>query len=373
MKQQKLPIIYSKTITGATQQWEIIVEGNTFHVKEGLVGGKLTENKPTIVAGKNTGKANETSDEEQAYKEAKSKWDKKIETGYHEDINDINDESAYVEPMLAQKYVDRKDEVVFPIYGSNKIDGHRGILSKVGLYTRNGKKYTSCNHIEELLKPLFKAHPLWIIDGELYTHNYPFEKISSLIRKTKPTAEDLEESKKVIQYYIFDTIVDDKSAGFKDRFELMKKEILRLIGKNKSIVFVENTELNSHDEIDNAHDKSVQIGFEGLMIRIINSPYENKRSKNLLKYKKFFDEEYEIVDILEGKGNRGNMAGSLMVKSKDGKVFNSGIRGGEDYYKILWKNKKDFIGKLATIRYQEKSEDDIPRFPIAVNIGREDV
>lgn len=374
MKQQKLPIIYKLTEKGATQQWEIIVEGNTFFVREGLVGGKITENKPTIVTGKSQGRSNETTDEEQAYKEAKSKWDKKIETGYHQDINDINDESKYVEPMLANKYNDRKDKVVFPVILQRKYNGGRLVATKNGCFTRNGKKYESCPHISEILKPLFNKHPKWVVDGEIYTHDKPFEKIMSLVRKTKPTAEDLEESKKIIQFHIYDGIVDDKNLGYTERFEIIKKEILFLIGKSKSLAFVESIVGNSHEDIEKYHNQFVSEGFEGIMIRVIGSPYENKRSVNLLKFKKFIDKEFEIVDIVEGVGNRSGMAGALMVKTSDGKIFNSGIKGGEDYYRELLKNKKKLIGKLATIRYQNLSDKEkTPIFPVAIDIGRDDL
>jgi DNA ligase-1 len=374
MTNKKLPIIYSKTSNGSTQSWEIIVEGNTFFVREGLVGGKLTENKPTIVSGKSQGRSNETSDEEQAYKEAKSKWDKKIEKGYHEDINDINDDSKYFEPMLAHKLADRKDKVVFPVILQRKYNGGRLVANKSGCFTRNGKKYESCPHISELLKPVFDKHPNWVIDGEIYTHDKPFEKIMSLVRKTKPTAEDLEESKKIIQFHIYDGIVDDKTLDYQKRFDMIKSEIQKLVGKTKSLAFVESVIGNSHEDIEKFHDQFVREGYEGIMIRIINSAYENKRSVNLLKYKKFKDEEFEIVDIIEGVGNRSGMAGSIMVKMKDGKVFNSGIKGGEDYYKELLKNKKKLIGEKATIRYQNLSDKEkVPIFPVCVDIGRDDI
>jgi DNA ligase-1 len=374
MTKQKLPIIYSKTSTGATQQWEIIVQGNTFFVIEGLVDGKLTENKPTIVTGKNTGKINETSDEEQAYKEAKSKWDKKVEKGYHVDINNIDNESVYFEPMLAHKYNDRRDKVVFPVILQRKYNGGRLVASKTGCFTRNGKKYESCPHISELLKPLFDKHPKWVIDGEIYTHDKPFEKIMSLVRKTKPTEEDLTESKKIIQFHIYDGVVDDRTLDYPTRFDIIKSEIQKLVGKTKSLAFVESVIGNNHEDIEKFHNQFVSEGFEGIMIRVINSPYENKRSTNLLKFKKFKDEEFEIVDIVEGLGNRSGMAGSIMVKTKGGKVFNSGIKGGEDYYRELLKNKKKLIGKLATIRYQNLSDKEkVPIFPVCVDIGRDDL
>jgi DNA ligase-1 len=376
MINKKLPILYSRNTIGGTQQWEIIVKGNGFFVREGLVNGKLTESKPTIVSGKNIDKINETSIEEQAFLEAKRKWDKKIEKGYHENVDNIDNESKYFEPMLAKKLMDRKDSIDFSkkkYVAERKYNGGRLVAMEKGLFTRNGKKYESCQHINEILKPLFKKHKNWIIDGEIYSHLYPFEKIMSLVRKIKPTSEDLKESEKIIQFHIYDGVVDDKSLGYVERFEIIKKGILDTIGKNKSLFFVEYIFINSFDEIEKLHDSFVREGYEGLMVRIIDAPYENKRSSNLLKYKKFFDEEFEIVDILEGSGNRAGMAGSLMLKTKDGKIFNSGIKGGEDYYRELWNNRKKLIKKYATVRYQNLSDKEkVPIFPVCIDIGRND-
>jgi DNA ligase-1 len=365
--------LYSRNTIGGTQQWEIIVKGNGFFVREGLVNGKLTESKPTIVSGKNIDKINETSIEEQAFLEAKRKWDKKIEKGYHENIDDIDNESKYFEPMLAKKYIDRKDTIVFPVLVSSKIDGCRMIVSKNGLHTRNGKEFISCPHIFEILKPIFNKHPNWIIDGEIYSHDIPFENIMSLVRKTKPTQEDLKESKLITQLWIFDGVTDDRNLGFEERFKIIKDEIIKIIGKNKSLKFIDNIKINSHNEIQKYHDEFVKQGFEGLMLRIPNSIYENKRSSNLLKYKMFLDEEFKIIDIEEGSGNRSGMAGNLMLEMKNKKTFCSSIKGGEDYYRELLKNKSKIIGKLATIRYQNLSEDGIPRFPICIDINRGDL
>jgi DNA ligase 1 len=366
---KQLPLIYKKTQTGATQTWQIIVKDNTFYTIEGQLNGALTQSKPTICEGKNIGRANETSPEEQAIKEAQAKWDKKIEKGYTENVKDINTSKRFFEPMLAHKYLDYKDNVTFPMLVSPKIDGCRMIAKADGLWTRNGKPYNSCPHITTILKPIFDKHPNWVIDGEIYSHDVPFEKVVSLVKRTKPDEQDLIDSEKLIQYWIFDGIVDDKTLGFEERFKLLKDEIAKLIGKSKSIKFVDAKEIKSAEELESSHDKFVADGFEGAMIRIIGSPYENKRSKNLLKYKKFLDEEFEIVSIDEGRGSRSGMAGMITLKMKNGKTFGAGIRGGEEYYKELLKDKKKYIGKLATIRYQNLSEEGIPRFPIAVNIA----
>ncbi len=65
----KLKTIYKKTKTGATQEWTIEVDGNKYRTHSGQVGGAITTNEWTVVYGKNIGKANGTTDSEQAFKE----------------------------------------------------------------------------------------------------------------------------------------------------------------------------------------------------------------------------------------------------------------------------------------------------------------
>ena len=359
--------LYKRTTTGAIQQYEIVVSGNTFWTIVGKEGGKLITSMPTLCEGKNIGKANETSPEEQAQLEAKAKWQKKIDKGYTENINAIDTAKKYFDPMLAKKYLEYKEHIPFPVLVSPKIDGCRMIAQKNGLFTRNGKPYSSCPHISKALKPFFDKHPDWIIDGEIYAHDESFEKVVSLVKKSKPTAEDLVESEKLIKLWIFDGDMENEEWNFVNRFKLIKEEIKKLADM-KYLKFVENKEANNHDEVQAAHDNYVREGFEGVMVRIPNSFYENKRSKNLLKLKEFCDEEFVIKEVVEGSGNRSGMAGKLIVTDKNGNEFGAGIKGGEDYYKQLLKDKNKLIGKLATIRYQNLSEDGIPRFPVAINI-----
>jgi DNA ligase 1 len=361
-------LLYKKTQTGAIQTWQIFVDKDKYYTIEGQLDGKLTTSVPKKAEGKNIGKANETSAEEQAIKEAQAKWDKKVEKGYTPDITKVNTSKKFFEPMLAQKYNDYKDKLEFPLLVSPKIDGCRMVATSKGLFTRNGKEYVSCPHIIEELKPIFNKHPTWIIDGEIYAHEIDFQKIISLVKKQKPDKEDFKESEKVIKYWIFDGVVDNQQEPFKDRFKIIKNEINNLIPNHPHLIFVENEEINSHAEIETYHNDYVSKGFEGIMIRVPDSPYETKRSKTLLKYKHFVDEEFEILNIVEGKGNRSGMAGNLELLMKNGKTFASGIKGGEEYYKQLLKDKNKYIKKLATIRYQNLSEDGIPRFPVAVNL-----
>ena len=362
-----LPTLYKRTELGQIQVWTMHVDGNKFYSIEGIQGGTMTTNKPTVCAGKNVGRANETSPEEQATKEAQAKWKKKTESGYSTDVGKVDDAMAYFEPQLAHKYNDYKDRVKFPVLVSKKLDGLRMIITKQGIFTRNGKIFNATPHLRKVLEPIFVEHPNWVLDGEGYTSDVPFEKVVSLIKRQKPTAEDLAESAKLVQFWLFDGVVDAKNASFDKRFGIITEAISKLSAEaRKMIVVVDNIEVTTHEEIIKYHDKFVGQGFEGIMIRVPSAPYENKRSRNLLKYKQFIDDEFEIIDVVEGQGNRSGMAGQLTLKMKDGKTFGAGIKGGEDFYKELWKDRVTYTGKKATVRYQNLTEAGVPRFPVAV-------
>jgi len=114
----------------------------------------------------------------------------------------------------------------------------------------------------------------------------------------------------------------------------------------------------------------VEAGYEGQMLRI-DGKYENKRSKNLLKHKSFVDDEYTILDIVEGEGNRTGTAGYMVFETEDGKRFKSNVKGTWDETAEMLKSKKKLIGKQATIKYFNLTPDGIPRFPYVINIDRE--
>jgi DNA ligase-1 len=349
----------------------MVVDGNTFYTIEGLFNGTLTTSKPTVCFGKNIGKANATSDNGQAEAEAEARYNKKLETGYALDINDIDTCRTYFEPMLAEKYIDRKNKVKFPVLGSTKIDGMRMVNVKGATTTRNGKNIPSCPHITNALKPLFKAYPKGLVDGEIYADNEYFEDIMSLVKKTKNlTPENLLESEQKAKLWVFDGFLSDPKVGFSTRFEEIKKAILEHVAPEhlKYFVFVENVVLINHEEILKQHEIYVAQGFEGIILRVIDGPYENKRSTYLLKYKDFIDEEFVIVDMLEGTGNDAGLASKLVVRLKDGSTSEAGIRGKDNYTSMLLKNKKKYIGKLATVRYQGFTKEGKLRFGVAINI-----
>jgi DNA ligase-1 len=364
----KLQTIYKKTKTGATQEWTIEIERNKYRTHSGQVGGAITTNEWTVCFGKNVGRANATTDDEQAMAEAVAKRTKKLESGYFESITNI-DTKQYFEPMLAAKWEDYKDKLTYPIYSQAKLDGIRCILTKDGMFSRNGKPIISAPHIFDSVKPLFETNPDLIFDGELYADKFAndFNKIVSLVKKTKPTADDLKESKELIEYHIYDLPSSDKNF-------IQRAYDLAILFETRSELhphcrIVETYKVPSEDVVTELYEKYVEEGYEGQMLRL-DGKYENKRSKNLLKHKSFVDEEYTILDICEGEGNRTGTAGYMVFQTAEGKPFKSNVKGTWDETAEMLKSKNELIGKQATIKYFNLTPDGIPRFPFVINIDR---
>jgi ATP-dependent DNA ligase len=219
------------------------------------------------------------------------------------------------------------------------------------------------------LDDIFQVYPELILDGELYADKFAndFNKIVSLVKKTKPNDTDLKESKKNIQYWIYD--LPDNDIQFGERCERLNELFENYNSFSKHCVEVETEICNDEDEVMGLYEEYVDNGFEGQMLRL-NKEYENKRSKSLMKHKSFVDEEYTILDIVEGEGNRTGTAGYMVFETAEGKRFKSNVKGTMEETAEMLKNKKKLIGKEATIKYFNLTPDGIPRFPYVINIDR---
>lgn len=359
--------------------WEIEIEDNRYRTISGLEDGSKVTTEWTVCEGKNTGKSNETTAEQQANLEANSLVRDRIEKdGYYENREDAYKGKRYFQPMLAKKWYDLKPNGIErffkdTVFVQPKLDGVRCIIDKYGMWTRQGKKILSAPHIRKELEPVFQQHPDLILDGELYNHdlNNDFNKIISLVRKSKPTEFDMKESEKYVQYWNYD--FPSCEGTFETRNRTLKylydKEIAEL-GHPEYFVYVPTSVCKNPDDVERWLEEFLNQGYEGAILRS-NDVYECKRSDHLLKVKKFLDEEFEIVGFEEGKGNMSGMAGNVLV-NVNGVIVAAGINATHDELKEIWENRDNYIGKTATIKYFNKTEDGSLRFPKCVQLAREE-
>lgn len=367
----RLPTIYKRTETGAIQEWTIEIDGDKFRTISGQVGGKSTPSKFTICKGKNTGKKNATTAEQQALKQAEAKRRLKLEADYREKIEDIDDPTIWKSPMLAEEFFDDKTkievELTYPVWAQPKLDGMRCIFKKDGAFSREGNPILVVDHIAEALKPFFDKYPDIEFDGELYNHELKddFDTLISIARKGKATPERLADAKAKIQYWIYD--IRDTTKTFDERNEFIRNLFYTSKVTNEDllpIVVVETQHIKNREELDGCYDTWGEEGYEGMMIRN-NTFYEFKRTWNLLKRKEFITVDLKPVDITEGIGNRSGGAGKFWFEM-DGIKFEAGIRGGEDKYKDYLARKEYWMKIPFTLRYQGLTPKGRPRFPVVI-------
>lgn len=353
------------------QCWDIVVEGNTYYTLTWkFESDKIVKSKPTIVSGKNVGKKTETTPEQQALKEALAKREQKLKSGYAETIEEAKEKGGYFSPMLAEKYVEVREQIVYPVYVQPKLDGVRLLIDKDRPFSRTLKESPGGNILYDLLcdSKFFSDKESIVLDGEIYNHTLKknFNKITSLARtETYECKETAEEAKKLIQYWVYDFFDKERpDLTFSVRMKMLEK----MLEDNPSIVFVPAKKVENEEELEEAYAQFLSEGYEGLMVRT-DTAYEQKRTEALLKYKPMETEEFELVGVIEGKGNRSGGAGKLVLKAKNGNTFEANIKGGFELYTRILKDQEKLIGSMVTARYQNLTPDkEVPRFAVALAI-----
>lgn len=360
--------LYNKDLKNNIREWAIEWEEGRLRTSFGILGGKIQTTEWTQVGETNVGRANHRNLLEQAEFQADAQIKKQLEGGWKKSLEELETKEKVFGCMLAENFEDRKKNITFPVRVQPKLDGIRLNVDANSLLSRNRKEFKSVPHLE-FLKDFCKTHNC-VLDGELYNHNlkHDFNKITSLVKKTKPTEQDLKESSEVIQYWIYDVFFfDAPELTYEQRLSKYNILLFLIQKENPCIVLVPSLQALHFEGIDEIYGRYLEDGYEGIMVRM-DAPYEQKRGKSLLKRKEFFDAEYEIVEIREGNGNRAGTAGYAIMKNKDGSTFRSNIKGNREWVKQLLADAESVVGKMATIQYLNLTPDGVPRFPFLITI-----
>ena len=276
-------------------------------------------------------------------------------------------------PMLAYPVSKKPIDYSKPVFIQPKLDGVRCLIQyektgpnfmdkgKVVAYSRTGKEWKNIVHILKDLLPFFHKHPNVILDGELYNHDFKddFEKIISMVRKTKPDWRARVESYDYVQFHCYD-IVNKKM-----KFSTRDKWIAGKLPTSYCVKHVDTQQVDSHNGATSMHETNLNDGYEGSIVRL-DTPYQCKRSHNLRKFKDLSDAEADIVGYEEGKGKRTGTLGKFVMQDDDGNIFGCPPGKGHNYKDLarMLVEIHKYMGQRATFTYFERTKAGSYRHPL---------
>lgn len=340
------PTLYKLDSVGKLRTWRMQITGEGhYRTLSGLSDGKQAESGWTVPVPKSRDTV-----KDQGEFEVRAQYKHQLDREYHSTPDTVGTPNFF-EPMLAKKY----DTFPGRCWAQPKLDGIRCIARAEGLFSRQGQPIVAVPHIHEALAPLFEQNPDLILDGELYNHDLreDFGEISSIVRKKSPTPEQLAKAAELMQYHVYD--MPSHGGCFGERFAVLEN----LIDYRGSVQLVDTLEIDQAYDLDELYGSYLRKGWEGQMVRL-DGPYEQKRSKLLLKRKEFVDAEFECVAIEEGNGNWAGLAKRVTCRLPDGRVFGAGIKGNATRAAELLHEDH----KVVTVQYFQLSPDGVPRFPV---------
>lgn len=285
-------------------------------------------------------------------------------------------------PMLAVAAEDL-EKIVFPVLCSPKLDGIRALKIDGKILSRSFK------HIPNLyIRSVVESRLPDGVDGELLVGNTFHESSSGVMTQ---------DGKPDFKYAIFDYVVDNLRKPYVDRL----KDLYALLASinDKHFCTVPQVFAHSVQELVLFEQKFIDEGYEGLMLRSLDSPYKCGRSTAkegfLLKMKRFEDSEALILGYEEqmhntneakkdafGKTERSQakdglvpkgVLGTLLVKdTKTGIEFKIGTGFDDDQRLKMWINRTTLPGLLVKYKYQPSGVKEAPRFPTFLSFRHPD-
>lgn len=409
----KLEPLYAYDSSGRIKTWEVETLDKltkaTIVVKSGLLNGKMTSKSTDITSGKNVGKANQTTVQEQANNEAQSKWEKKKKEGYkslsdlgavkfidgafvhivsgiNTDYSSIEnflkdylpktntDDNGALQPMKAQQYWKddnkTKPRIPFPCYIQPKINGVRcfahflknekGVF-KIKLLSKKGLEYPI---LIDIISELGKLSDIcydvlpdeFYLDGELYIPNTILSEITSAVRALSLMTTN-------VRFYCFDVAIPSKMEMTQNDRLTLVFNLFSTYRKNynsNKIQFVETKRAFTQIDVDTSFETYLQFGYEGLIARAPLATYKfGQRPQTMTKLKRRESKEFEIVDVIDSDHNP-DIAIFVCRNDTTTETFKVNPEGSVAQKKQYYKDRLQLIGKWLTVSFYERTNTDLP-------------
>lgn len=394
-------ILYKRNAKGDPIIWQIEKANDGYKVSYGAVCGHIHEE---IISGKLV-KANEIESRIKAKRKEGYKELSELKDSGPVDIKDnialVNYLYTYLPknnttndgftlPMLAKVLKDNKPFDKRKYLGQYKINGVRCIVGAVKTNdmfnpirltyrSREGTDWTpKLTWMDEVILPAIKDDLLdamleegACLDGELYIPGYKVNDINSFVKNEKLPQHLL------LQYWCYDIAIDNMSYETRRKFKM--DNISRLcytfdtyeqhLNNKSKLILLPDVVISDINDATRFRDKFIGLGFEGLIIRDVNSAYQfGARNLAMLKYKRVDDAKFKIVDVVP-EGVRTNLCKLVLKNDINDELFECTLNFDHSRQEYILKNKENYIGKYATVEFRERSGKlNLPFHAKAINI-----
>ena len=265
--------------------------------------------------------------------------------------------------MLAHDSANHEKKMVGKKFLDTKLDGVRVITiynadnDTVSMYSRNGKELNNFGHIaDEILNTVASQFSeSMVLDGEVVSETFQ-DLMKQVHRKSNVNATDA-------KLALFDILplkefqAGKSKLGCADRHKQLV-ELGKTLKEDSSMFVLEKIEVDLDNKggqkvYADLNKKAVAEGYEGIMIKDIDAPYESKRSHHMLKAKPFIEVSLEVVKTEEGTGRNVGKLGALVCQgTDDGKdiLVNVGSGLSDVQRETFWETKDRLIGMIAEVR-----------------------
>lgn len=382
-------ILFKRNAKGDPISWSIHEWGqdNEYIVHYGVVGGyKHSEIIKAKLSRGNEIESRIKAKRKEGYKEASELKDN-APLNIEGDVNLLNflntylpknntTDEGFVLPMLAKVLKDNKPFDKRSYLGQYKINGVRCIVGaeqtndlfnpvRLTYRSREGTDWTSkLTWMDEIILPAIKDDLLdamieegACLDGELYIPGYKVNDINSFVKNEKLPQHLL------LQYWCYDIAIDNMSYEARRKFKM--DNISRLcytfdtyeqhLNNKSKLILLPDININNIYDATRFRDKFIGLGFEGLIIRDVNSAYQfGARNLAMLKYKRVDDAKFKIVDVVP-EGIRTTLCKLVLRNDINEELFECGVNFDHSRQEYILKHKQDYIGKYAFVAFFERS------------------
>ena len=244
-----------------------------------------------------------------------------------------------------------------------KLDGVRVITiirgNKVEMFSRNGKQFHNFGHIIEELEQVLETNPApypLMLDGEVMSANFQ-DLMKQVHRK-----DNVQNNDAVLHLFDMAPLKDFMAGGWDKPQSFRSAAVKAWVEQHKAVLEHvtaldwENVDLDTPEgeaRFVELNKQAVEGGYEGVMIKDIDAPYECKRTHAWLKAKPFIEVTLEVKDVEEGTGRNEGRLGALVCRGEDdGRMVevNCGSGFSDANRDDFWSSRSSLIGQLVEVR-----------------------